>query len=67
MEVEAKLLDRMAKEELDKAPIQRDERNTYVFTLAFKYAYRRWSGHTLKYMCKTKCFSENCTCKLPNQ
>ena len=67
MDSEAKLIDRIAKEELKNAPINKDERNTYVFTLAFKYAYRRWSGNNLSYMCKTKCDSESCTCKLPNQ
>lgn len=64
MEVEAKLIDRLAVEEIKKTCYSYEE-NRHMFTIGFKQAYRCLTGHTLRYNCSKKCTQQTCSCELP--
>ncbi len=64
MEIEAKKIDQLAKQQIKKTCYNSEE-NLHMFTIGFKMAYRHFTGNTVKYNCTKKCKKESCACSLP--
>ena len=61
-EVEAKVIDRIAKEEIKKTCYNHSN-NIHLFTIGFKQCIRYMTGRNVKYQCTKKCNADNCGCK----
>jgi len=65
VQTESKAIDNIAMEEMKKTVQRRDELSKHIFKVAYKSAYRRFTGNSTKYLCSTKCNNETCTCEVP--